>query len=372
MGDYKICSRCIMDTSVLGIRFDSSGVCNFCREYDSRAAKLPKTVKDSEAILRARIDRIKDIHTQNEFDCVVGLSGGLDSTYAAYVANQHGLRLLGVHVDNGWDSDAAKTNIAQISDRLDIPVVTIAPPWEEFKDLQLAFLASSVPNIELVTDHVIRAAVFREAAKRRLRCIINGGNIVTEGILPPSYGHINWDLRHIRAIHRRFGTRSIRNTPTMGVARTLYYLYIKKIRVFRILNEVVYNKQEAGDQIARELGWQNYHGKHGESIFTRFFQGYILPRKFSIDKRRAHLSTLIASGQITREQALKEMAKEPYPSEELLREDLKTIITKIGISEEEFNTIMETAPRRHSDFPSNAQFWRFARFFARLGLRPPV
>lgn len=284
------------------------------------------------------------------------MSGGTDSTYVALKLKELGLRPLIVHLDNGWNSELAVKNIENIINKLGFDLYTLVINWEEFRDLQLSYLKASVLDLEVTSDHAILAVLYKEASKRRIKYIINGSNIVTEGILPETWRYdAKTDLINLKAIHRRYGKQKLKTFPKLGIFRQSYYTYGKGIRMFNLLDYLDYNKEKAKKEISEKLGWRDYGGKHYESIITRFYQGYILPRKFGIDKRRAHLSTLICSGQITRAEALKEIEKPPY-DEELLRQDLEYIPKKLGLSKEEFEAIMQLPSRDHDDFPNEKKY----------------
>jgi len=370
MDKYRICERCIMDSSIPGIVFYDDGSCNYCREYERRKTQqiLPEVKRT--AALSALVAQIKRARRGKEYDALIGISGGLDSTYAAYIAKSRGLRLLGVHVDNGWNTELADKNIRTLTDKLGIPVMVEKPSFEEFRDLQLAFLRASVPNAEIPTDNVIAAVLYRIAYDRGISYLINGGNFATEGVgLGASFGHYNRDLHYIRSIHRRFGTRSLDTISMIGVLKTLYYTYLRGIRKIRILNYVDYQREAAITTLSKEVGWKSYGGKHNESTYTRFFQSYILPNKFGLDKRRKHLSDLICAGQMSREKALEELDTPPYGDPELLERDIEKVLGKLQISQEEFENIMQLPARSVSDFPSNKRLFDLARWFARRGLR---
>jgi N-acetyl sugar amidotransferase len=366
---YWICSRCIMDTTVPGIRFDADGVCNFCHEYDRRAAHFLKEDGSRGDRLRTQIERMKESGRGRKYDAIIGLSGGLDSTYSAYLGREMGLRLLAVHVDNGWDSDIAVRNVQNAVQALGVDLENVVLDWDEFRDLQLAFLRASVPNVEIPTDQGIRAALYRRAADGGIRWILSGGNIVTEGITPMGFGYINRDIRYIRGIHRRFGARKLHGLPEMGLLATIANRYVRGIRVFRILNFVSYDKQTAARRMADEVGWQDCRGKHFESVYTRFFQAYYLPKKFGFDKRRVHLSTLVCAGQLSRQEAVEDAEGDPYPSEDLKQADLELVCRKLGIDRSELDDIMALPRKSHRDYPSNHRLWAFARFLARRGIR---
>jgi hypothetical protein len=235
---------------------------------------------------------------------------------------------------------------------LNIDLYTYVVDWEEFVNLQLSFLRANVVNCESPTDHGITATLFRMASKEKVRFILSGSNLVTEAIMPIAWAYYNQDLRNLKAIHRRFGKKALKTFPTISIVDYLYYVFVEKIRQVPFLNYIEYNKEEAKRLLAKEIGWRDYGGKHYESVWTRFYQGYYLPRKFGFDKRRAHLSTLICSGQIRREEALSEMEKPTYDPK-LLAEDMQYVIKKFGLTQEEFDTILNAAPKQHYEYPSN-------------------
>jgi N-acetyl sugar amidotransferase len=350
-GQQRICVRCIMDTSDPAIEFDTEGVCNHCRHVrDLWQAGRSRAFSPEE--LDLLLSRIRREGHDKKYDCVIGVSGGVDSTYVACVAKDLGLRPLAVHFDNGWNSELAVGNIEKTLKRLDIDLYTYVIDWEEFRSLHLAFLRASVPDVEIPTDHGIAATLMKVARAHGVRHILSGSNFNTEAILPMSYGYDVMDWRYIRSINRQFGTMPLKTFPHYGLATRLYYIFIAHMQSIPILNYLSYNKQAAMERIQRDLGWRPYGGKHHESIFTRFYQAYILPRKFGIDKRRAHLSALILSGQMTRETALREIEKNPYPSRDLLKEDREYVIKKLRVSEEEFEAILALPVKTFASYPS--------------------
>ena len=329
---YRICERCVMDTVELQIEFDEDGICNYCRAYEDRVRNELFTGREAKDRLDKGVARIKTDGAGKEYDCIIGLSGGVDSTAVAYHVKRLGLRPLAVHLDNGWDAELAVGNVERTLDTLRIDLHTHVLDWEEFKDLQIAFLKASVVNAEIPTDHAIIALLYHMAARYGVRYILTGGNLATEGILPASWGHNNRDLRHLVAIHKRFGRLPLRTLPKMPLFRWAYYTFVKKIRYWPILNYLDYNKEQAKELLKKELGWRDYGLKHYESIYTRFVQSYILPRKFNVDKRKAHFSTLICAGTMTREEALEELKKDPYPAD-LMEEDRQYVVKKFGMTE---------------------------------------
>jgi N-acetyl sugar amidotransferase len=349
---YQVCKRCIMDTSEPDIEFDVDGICNHCKAANKRMEDQLLSPEERNKALHALVDKIKKEGIGNDYDCIIGVSGGVDSTTVAYTVKELGLRPLAVHFDNGWDSELAVDNIRTALKNLDIDLYTHVVDWEEFRDLQLCFLKASVANCEAPTDHGIFALLFKMACREKTRFILTGSNIVTEAIMPITWGHYNQDLRHMTDLHSRFGNVPLRTMPTISIPQYLYYVFIKKIRQIPFLNYVEYNRDKAKQVLIREIGWRDYGGKHYESVWTRFFQGYYLPRKFGFDKRRAHLSTLICSNQITREDALLEMARPTYDIE-LQQQDLQFVLKKFGVTPAEFNAIIQAPQKKATDYRSH-------------------
>jgi hypothetical protein len=265
-----------------------------------------------------------------------------------------------VHFDNGWNSELAVSNIEKILTKLQFDLETYVVDWEEFRDLQVAFLKASVANAEYPTDHGIFACLYRSAAKHGIRYVLSGSNLQSEGILPASWEYHYMDYRHLRAIHAQFGTRPLKTFPTLSFSRYLYYFYVKRLQKVRLLQFVDYHKESAIAELKNFFDWRYYGGKHYESLFTKFHQGFYLPKKFGIDKRRAHLSSLIVSGQITREEALKELEKPAYPEAEL-ETDLNYMRKKLELSEEDFSQILNSKPRAYSEYPNNNKLFEFLR-----------
>lgn len=368
-GRRSICARCVLDDTVPDIEYGPDGVCNYCRHYDERAARDLHLGPDGQRLLDGTLADVRRRGEGKEYDCVIGVSGGVDSTYVAYVVKrQLGLRPLAVHVDNGWNSELAVKNIEEVLRRLDIDLSTNVLDWNEFRDLQKSFLAAGIANAEIPSDHTIQATLFAAARERGVRYIFTGSNVVTEAILPSSWMYDAHDLRLIKAVQRRFGTVPLRTLPTISYARLAYDLLVGGIKFVPILNFVPYSKAEAKRVLIDELGWRDYGGKHYESTYTKFFQGYILPTKFGIDKRKAHLSNLIASGQIDRSAALEELAQPTYPPGDLER-DLEYVIKKLGYSRAEFDAIMAAPPKRAQDYPNAERLKNAFGFLAKLARR---
>lgn len=349
--EYRICTRCIMDSSDPDIVFDEDGVCNHCHHHDLRISQVAAAAPDAAARLAAVVRRIKAAR-RGEYDAIMGLSGGVDSSYVAYQAQQLGLKPLAVHFDNGWNSEVAVRNIENIVKRLGFELQTYVIDWTEFRDLQRAFFRANVIDIEMLTDHAIFAALYRLAKQHRIGYVLSGTNFATESVMPRSWLHMKADLRNIRAIHRRFGTVKLRSFPMMSVWKLAYYQYLRGIRSVSLLNYIPYSKTRALQELAQNVGWQYYGGKHYESTFTKFYQAHILPEKFHVDKRRCHLSNLILNGEISRAAALEEIAKPLYEPKQLAA-DREYVLKKLGFSAEEFAGYLHARGVPHSHYGSD-------------------
>lgn len=353
-GDYRICSRCIMDTSDPDIRFDAAGVCNYCRNSDEllRAAGYFDE-KLKAARLEALIAEIKAAGKDREYDCVIGLSGGVDSSYAAYIVKRLGLKPLAIHLDNGWNTELAVKNIENIVKKLDIDLYTHVIDWEEFKGLQIAFLKASVVDLEMLSDNAIVVAIHKIAKEKGIKYFLAGTNLATESIMPPAWFYnIKYDSLNIKSIYKRYGGGlQLKSYPLLSFFDYLKYRYFNDIKSVSILNYVPYDKKAALAILKNELGWRDYGGKHGESKITQFYQSYILPAKYGIDKRRAFLSCLICSGQITRADALAAIQAVLY-SPDKFKEDREYFLKKLDLKDEEFEAIMQAPIKSHYAYPS--------------------
>ena len=348
----QTCSRCILDTTDdSNIIFDKNGVCNFCHQYDELARNHLLEKEEQKKKLHEIVDQIKKSGKNREYDCVLGVSGGVDSSYVAYQAKNLNLKPLVVHYDNGWNSELAVKNIEKICDKLGFDLYTYVNDWEEFKDIQLAYLYASVIDIEVITDQGIGAILEITARKKDIKYILSGDNIATEGILPQNWYHWKIDVLNIKGIHKRFGSLKMKTYPTLNFYQRLFMHYFSKTKIISLLNYLDYDRNKAKKTLETKLEWRDYGGKHYESIFTRFYQGYILPQKFNVDKRKAHLSTMICSGQITREEAIEEIKKPIYDAEQL-KEDKEFVLKKFELSEDEFEKIMNLPIKKHTDYPS--------------------
>ncbi|MBS2034823.1 N-acetyl sugar amidotransferase [bacterium] len=358
---HKICARCVMDTTDPDIRFDSQGVCNYCLDWDRVRPRRPYTQEDVDRRLARIADEIKRAGRGREYDCVLGISGGVDSAYTCHLAKQLGLRPLVVHCDNGWNSDIAVENIANLLKGCDYDLYTVVIDWEEFLDLQRSFIRASVMDIEILTDHAMFATIFNVAQKHQLRYSLTGCNTATESNMPPTWNWMKSDLRNIKAIHRRYGRVPLKTFPMLNFWKWFAYdrlgLMCKSVP---ILDSTLYRRDEALRVLRENYGFRGYGAKHYESTFTKFYQAYILPQKFGIDKRKLHLSSLVTNGELTREEALAELEKPLYTELELRREK-DYVLKKLGFSESEFDEIMRLPPVPHSAYPTDRPIFDLIR-----------
>lgn len=347
--------RCVMDTSDPWITFNDEGVCNHCQAYDVYVNSIG-TPEDRQHKLEQLVAQLKARGKGKEYDCIMGLSGGVDSSYLAWFAvKKLGLRPLVVHVDTGWNSELAVNNIQNIVQRLDLDMHTLVIDWPEIRDLQRSYFLSGIANLDVPQDHAFIASLFSEARKYGITDILNGGNMQTESILPNAWGYDASDSVSLKAIHAKFGTIKLKNYPTISMyEKYFYYPFVLKMRVHRPLELIDYRKDIAKKLLIEELGWRDYGGKHYESVFTKFFQAHYLPTKFGYDKRLAHYASLIVSGQINKEEAHSELQKPLYDLRDL-EEDKVFWIKKLGVSESEYERIMAARPTFYTDFANNQQ-----------------
>lgn len=355
--EYQICKRCVMDTTDPDIIFDENGICDYCTDAIKRLKEIyfidPEEKRKK---LKQIVEKIKSDGKNKKYDCIIGLSGGVDSSYLAYVVvKELGLRPLAVHLDNGWNSELAVMNIESIVNKLGIDLITHVIDWEEFKSLQLAFLKSSVVDLELLSDHAIGVVNAKIARKYKLKFYISGSNISTESIMPSSWFYSSKrDSLNIKDIFKKHGNgMKFKTYPFISFYRFLFDGKddVKKVP---LLNYIEYKKNEAVKILKDEFEWRDYGGKHLESKITKIYQSYILPIKFNIDKRKAHLSSEICSGQLSRNDAITKL-KEPLYLNTVLESDLEFFLKKIGLSVKDFEVIMNSAPKSHFDFKSYAE-----------------
>jgi len=346
--EYRQCSLSVMDNIAdPDITFDEKGICNYYFEFLKAESNQVLKGELGKAKFDNIISQIKRDGKGKKYDCILGVSGGVDSTYLAYKAKQSGLRVLCVHFDNGWNSELAVKNIENIVQKCGFDLYTYVIDWNEFKDIQLAYFKANVVDIEAVTDIAIFSALDIICKDQNIKHIIDGRNVVTEVTLPPSW--ICKNSSNLRDIHQKFGTTPLKSYPLMSPIRRRIVAKTKPFQSWPILNYIPYLKNEAKKTIINELEWRDYGGKHYESVFTRFYQGYILPNKFKIDKRKAHLSNLIFSGQMTKEEAIKELETPIYPKE-LFNIDYEFVLKKLGFTDLEFQEYLKRPPVPHNQY----------------------
>jgi N-acetyl sugar amidotransferase len=353
----RVCTRCVMDTTATDICFDADGVCNFCRDFLVKLGVVQHRPAEFLAQRERLITRIKVNGQGKEYDCIVGVSGGVDSSFVLRLAVMNGLRPIAVHLDNGWDSELAVHNIANLVRSVGVDLYTHVIDWTENRDLQLSFFRANVVDLELLMDNAMLSLNYSQAAKFGVKYILTGNNLATEGIrMPEGWYQYKFDARNIRKIHSRFGTVPIRTHPVMSTLRYVSYEFVRGIKRIPFLDYFTYNKMEALDLLQREVGYKPYPYKHYESVFTRFYQAYILPRKFGFDKRRVHLSALVAGGQMTRADALAMLGTSTYPDPKQQEQDRTYVIKKLGFTEESFEAYMRAPGVPHEYYGSEIRF----------------
>ena len=356
---YKICSRCVMDTSAIDITFDEDDVCNYCSNFIEKYGHiLNKNLDQRSHDLNTFVAQVKEQGKGRQYDCVIGISGGVDSSWALVQAAKLGLRPLAVHMDNGWNSELAQSNIANLVRGLDIDLYTHVINWTEYRSLMQAFFDADVVDVELLYDNAMCAVNYQQAAKHGIKFILTGMNRATEGMpLPENWNWFKFDRRNIKSIGKRFGNTRLNTFPSIGTLGFIYYEFVRKTRWIWFLDYFGYNKFEAIETLKREFGYKPYPFKHYESIFTRFYQGYILPNKFKVDKRRVHLGTLVASGQMTREQAISGLKGIAYPSERALEDDKVYFVKKMGWTLQQLQEYINRPSKPHDSYPTERLLW---------------
>lgn len=371
----RVCSNCVMDTTDPSITFDDNGVCDHCHGFWNDVQPNWHPDADSRARLAAVIEDIKRKGQGKEFDCILGMSGGLDSSYMLHlVVTEFGLRPLVFHVDGGWNSDVAVTNIQMLVDGLGLDLYTEVINWEEMRDFQSSFFKSGVSHLDIPQDHAFIATLYRFADKYNIKYIMNGGNYSTECVRNP----LNWlyhgsDLPQIKDIQKRFGTRKLTSYPFSPILYHKVYLrYLRGVRVVKPLNDLVYSKKIAIDTLSEKYGWEAYPQKHFESRFTKFFEAYWLPTRFGYDTRKVQYSSLILTGQMTQQEALEKLQKPAYDPE-TIDEEFDYIATKLDISSEELRRYHEMPLKTHRDYRNQERlFSGGSKVMKALGLERSV
>lgn len=370
MRNYQICRRCVMDTTDSAIIFDDKGVCDHCNTFDTKVNPNWFTGARGEKELRQLVQNIKASGKGKDFDCIIGMSGGIDSSYLTYIATEFGLRPLVFHVDAGWNSQEAVNNIEKLVDKLGLDLYTEVIDWAEMRDLQLSFFKAGVPHIDTPQDHAFFATMYKFSEQHNIKYILTGANLSTECIRNPiEWMYYQSDSIQLRDIHAKFGARPLVNYPVTSILRHKIWLpYFKGIKVVRPLNMVEYDKAAAVKLLTEKFGWQPYPQKHFESRFTRFYEGYWLPRKFGYDTRKVQFSSLIVTGQMTREEALAKL-KVPALDEATIRQEFEYVANKLEISTDELSSYLDAPNKTYRDYKSQEAIYMLgAKVMKALGL----
>lgn len=364
---YRICNRCVMDTSDSDIVFDDDGNCNHCKDYLKEYSRHGYYPEISEKKLRKTIDNIKANSKRKKYDCVVGISGGVDSCYIAHLCKEYGLRPLLVHMDNGWDTELAVANIKTMANALGFDYISYVLNWEDFKEIEIAFLKSSSVDLELPTDVAILRALYDTARKYSIKYIISGSNLSSEGILPLTWGyHVLKDQKYYRGIVKKFARKPIKTIPDIGLFEEAYYKVVLQKKFFYILNYINYDSSVVKQFLINKYNWRDYGSKHHESKITAFWQSYVMYYKYNMDYRRAHLSPQICLGKISRDEALALLKEKPY-DEQKIHLDKAYISKKLDISIEELEEYLSNPPKIYKDFENRKKFIQLCyRMYSRL------
>ena len=356
MNIKKICNRCIYDENVADISFDSEGICNYCRRMEQMEEEYP-VGDEGDRILKNIVQQIKISGKNSKYDCVVGVSGGTDSSFLLYKMKEMGLRPLAAFFDNTWNSTIATENIKKVTSKLKVDLFTIVVNNKEYDDIYRSFLKAGVPDIEAPTDIGFAATHFRAAEKFKIKYVIEGHSFRTEGISP--LGMLYMDGKYIKTIQKQFGTYRTETYPNMSLLNMLKWMVVKRIKKIRPLYYIDYQKEKVKEFLADEFGWQWYHGHHLENRFTAFYHSYFLPKRFGIDTRSNGFAALVRSGQMDRNEGLRLMDEPPYLENELI--DL--VKKRIGFSDKEFEDIMNLPKKNYTDYKTYKRTFEKMRIF---------
>ncbi|RPF74966.1 MAG: N-acetyl sugar amidotransferase [Rickettsiales bacterium TMED289] len=364
----NICTKCVMDTTDPDISFNEEGVCNYCSLAEEVMSNYNFSEEEEKKNLAEMAELIQKNTGKSGYDSILGLSGGVDSSYVALLAKEMGLNPLCVHFDNGWNSEAAVANINKVIDHCGYELYTYVINWEEFRDLQRSFIKAGVIDLELLSDHAIFASLFKLGKEFKIKYVLSGTNFATENGLPSSWIWSKMDFRNIKDIHRKYGSVPLKSFPSMS---SFKWGLIRALGIggtfLEPLNNINYSKTKAMSKL-ESIGWRYYGGKHYESLITKFYQGYILPKKFGVDKRKSHHSALIRNNELTRDEAINDLKEPPLRIEDLELEK-KFICKKLGFSESEFDEYMNEKPRRHDDFKTDRYIMQKVTKVAKIFLR---
>jgi N-acetyl sugar amidotransferase len=367
----QVCSNCVMDTTDSNILFDVHGICDHCNTYYTKTLPTWDTGEKGMQALEKVVNKIKEEGKGKDFDCIIGMSGGIDSSYLVYVAKEKlGLRPLVFHVDAGWNSQIAVNNIERIVDHLGLDLYTEVIDWEEMKDLQLSYFKAGVPHIDTPQDHAFFATMYNFASKYKVKYILTGANYSTECVRNPiEWMYYQSDVIQLKSIQKKFGTKTLKKYPFTSILwHKLYLPYLKGIKVIKPLNNVPYIKREAMQLLQEKFEWQPYPQKHFESRFTKFYESYWLPKKFGYDVRKVQYSSLILTGQMTRDEALEKL-KNPTYDESTINQDFEYIANKLNITIAELQLYFHSPNKTYKDYASQENIYKIgAKLFKLLGI----
>lgn len=365
---HQNCNRCLMDTSAADFELDELGVCNYCSQFLARMNTPDQLTRNNSEELARIISRIKREGKAQDYDCLVGISGGVDSSYLLTRVVALGLRPLVVHMDNGWNSEIAQNNIARIIQTLGVDYISHVIYWPEYRSLMQSFFDADVIDVELLYDNAMLAVNYKLARKYKIKYIIAGTNNTTEGFrMPPNWSWLKYDKKNILAIHKLNPNKTtIDSFPIIGILELLFSKFVLRIKWLSMLDYMEYNKNEAIEELVKNFGFKPYPYKHYESVFTRFYQGFLLPEKFGIDKRKIHLSNLIMSDQLTRKSAEIIMETPTYPSEKDLRNDKVFFLKKMKWEESDLTDYLNRKPVSHSRYRNSSRYWKLISKYKNL------
>lgn len=366
----KVCKRCVMDDVNTDIKFDEVGYCNYCTEALANKESVWHNNEKGKKELEDFINKMKEENKDKKYDCILGLSGGIDSCYTAYLLSQYNVRMLAVHIDAGWNTDVSVQNVKNLCEKLGIELHIIKINKEEIYDLQRAYFLAEVINQDVPQDHFFFAYLYRFALENKIKYFVGGGNYSSESILPKNWGFNAMDGKNLKDIHKKYGLIKLNELKPLSFFEIYVKMpYIDKLKKFRPLNYIDYNKEKAIEELHNVIGFEYYGGKHCESTFTRLYQNYILPVKFGVNKSKAHYSSLIVAEQLERDKALEMLKENEYTNnKELLEQDINEFIKKINITREEFdNVINDGVINKHLDFKNYNRLmdicWKLKRIF---------
>lgn len=372
---YQICTNCVMDTSDEAIAFDEHGVCDHCRDFRENVLPHWDTGEAGRATIRRMVADIRKSGEGKQFDCILGLSGGLDSSYMLHlIVTEYGLRPLVFHVDGGWNTDLAVNNIQVLVEKLGLDLYTEVINWEDMRDFQLAFFKSGVPHLDIPQDHAFIATLYHFANKHGIKYIMNGGNISTECVRNPlEWLYYGTDMAQLNDIRRQFCARPLKHYPFSPIwFHKIYLRYLKGVKVVKPLNHMPYTRQLAIDTLSRDYGWRAYPQKHFESRFTKFYEGYWLPTRFGYDTRRVQYSSLILTGQMTREEALEKLSRPAYDPE-TIDDEFEYIANKLRISEDELRAYHEMPLKSYRDYNNRSSLFDMgAKLLKAIGIERSI